>query len=33
MAALWDCVVALYGAARAEGSRRAKREPMMRVVG
>lgn len=33
MLATWDCVAALYGAARAEGSRRAKREPAMRVAG
>jgi hypothetical protein len=28
-----DCVVALYGADRADGSRRAKREPTTRVAG
>ena len=33
MLATCDCVAALYGAARADGSRRAKREPAISVAG
>lgn len=33
MLATCDCVTVLYGAALAEGSRRAKREPAMSVTG